>query len=769
MLATSGRKWFLAALMVLATAAGAGAATKISYVSPQISPSSPGSTNSVTTQIKNTSKQAKTVRVITSVPGYGGIKCQTPVWLPAQSRFRWAFPIMIPPVRVHKFRSIPITAAIGGQRTSKRGNQFLQLQMMRTAALEGERSSGVTNVALAMRRQMGLPKVMTYLTIRNFPLTVSPLLSIQCIYVGSIKSRLTGPQVQTLRDWVIGGGRLWIDLGHATSRQLARKVLGRKYDLAYVQTIRSARYSYDVHGRNREVRLPHGEPMRCYFAGHAKVIVKTLHWPVVVRYRMGRGQVWLSTMHWRGLVAANGKAMSELWPATRSFFAPNPPSIVAASALNMAANSIGYRVASRQSIVLILGVLILVVAVGGWALGRRGRGGLLGALAIGAAFIASGALFAFGQLERGPVPQSESAIQIAALAANRSFIQGQAALFAPQQTSESAHVAGATITRWNKFLDAQRNCRFDYSSSQDAITVRHLTIPSGKVVDVVYKSFQNDVAAPVVATVGVNQNGFVGSIVSKYDLKHPIIAGPSGILGLKTAARKKGQFTFTAGAGQVLPAGQYMSGVLLTRKNQREESLTAAELQAHPVNSPELLAWSREVPPAWRISKAKLHLCSTLVVLPLHPHLPAAGQAVDIPWPMMRLQIVRGPHGQMSAPVYNYDRHKWIAHMTISGRVYMDFSVPRVLRNMVATRVHVAFALAAPGRAVSLAIRNGSTWTPVARLSGGQGVIDKSLPLTPGEYHHGRVMLRLHVGFPRQPSSSWHFLYGRVSIRGKAE
>ncbi len=769
MLATSSRKWLLAALIVLATTAIAGAATKISYVSPQISPASPGSTNSVTTQIQNTSKQAKTVRIITSVPGYGGVKCQTPVWLPAESRFRWAFPIMIPPVRVQKFRSIPIAAAVGGQRVTKSGNQFLQMQLMRTAALEGKRSSGVTNVALAMRRQMGLPKVMTYLTIRNFPLTVSSLLSIQCMYAGSIKSQLTGPQIQTLRDWVIGGGRLWIDLGHATGRQLARKILGRKYDLAYVQTIRSAKYSYDVHGRNRVVRLPHSQPMRCYFPGNSEVIVKTHHWPVVVRYRMGRGQVWLSTMHWRGLIAVNGKAMSELWPATRSFFAPNPVSIVSASALSMAANSIGYRVASRQSIVLILGVLILVVAIGGWALGRRGMGGLLGALAIGAAFIASGALFAFGQLERGPVPQSESAIQIAALAANRSFVEGQAALFAPQQITESAHVAGATITRWNKFLNGQRNCHFDYSSNQNAITVRHLTIPSGKVVDVVYKSFQDNAAASVVATVGVNQSGFVGSIASKYDLKHPIIAGPSGILGLKIGGRKKGQFTFTAGSGQVLPAGQYMSGVLLTRKNQREESLTAAELQAHPVDSPELLAWSRDVPPAWRIAKAKLHLCSTLVVLPLRPHLPPTGQAVDIPWPMMRLQIVRGPRGQMSAPVYNFDRHKWIAHMTISGRVYMKFSVPRALRDMRATLVHVAFAVAAPGRTVSLAIRHGSTWTPVARLAGGQGVIDKSLRLAPGEYHHGRIMLRLHVGFPKQPSSSWHFVYGRVSISGKAE
>jgi len=145
------------------------------------------------------------------------------------------------------------------------------------------------------------------------------------------------------------------------------------------------------------------------------------------------------------------------------------------------------------------------------------------------------------------------------------------------------------------------------------------------------------------------------------------------------------------------------------------------------------------------------------------------GHAVDIPWPMVRLQIVRGPGGQMSAPVYNLNRHRWIAHMTISGHVYMQFSVPRVLQNIHATRAHISFSVAAPGRLVSLAIRDGHSWVPVVTLSGGRGIIDKSLRLAPGQYHQGHILLRMKVGMPAVPDASWHFVYGRVSIHGKAE
>jgi len=769
MLVIRRRVWCIAALIMVTMTAGAHAATKIGYVAPQISPAAPGSTNSVAVELKNPASQSKTVHVITGVPGNGGVKCQTPVWLPAKSRLRWAVPIMIPPVRTGKFSSLPIAASIAGQSGQKRGNQFLQVLAQLTAVVEGQRSTGVTKVALAMRRQMGLSKVMTFLTTRNFPLTVSALPSIQCMYFGTFTSNLSMPQVEALRDWVLGGGRLWIDLGHATGRQMAREVLGRQYDLAYVQTIRNATYHYMVDGHLNIVRLPQSEPLRCYFSNNAKTIIKTGNWPVVMRFRIGNGQVWLCAMHWRGLINAKGSAMAELWPATREFFSLDHKSAVAKPALDMAANAIGYRVAGRQSIILIFGVMILVVAVGGWALGRKGKGGLLAGLALGTAFAASGVLFAFGQLERGPVPLSESAIQIASFSSNRCFIKGQAAIFAPRQTSESAQIYGAAITRWNKFFDAQRDCRFDYSAMQTSIKVRHLTIPSGKVVDVVYHSYQNTLAAPIAAAVVANADGFAGAIKSKYALQHFVIAGPSGILGLKITAHNYDTVAFTAGAGQILPAGQYMPGVLLTRKNQREEMLVAAQLQTHPVHSLELLSWSRNFPPAWSITKAKLRLCSTLVVLPIQPRLPAAGHAVLIPWSMVRMQIVRGPHGQMSAPVYNFERHRWISHLTISGHVFMKFSVPRSLRSINVAMVHLAFAVAAPGRTVSLAIRNGKSWVPVAVEAGGTGTINKSLPVIPGEYHHGHILLRLTVGFPTQAGVGWHFVYGRVLIRGKAE
>ena len=769
MLANGWRNWLLAAFIGLAAAADAGAATKISFVSPQISPAAPGSTDSVLVEIDNPASHGRSFHLLTGVPGYGGIKSRFSVWLPARSRLRWTFPIMLPPVKPQKFSAMPISAAIEGQPHAVRGNQFIQHQRMQTAVVEGARISGVADIAMAMRRQMGLSKMITDMPVGNVPLAAPSLLSIRCMYVGYNKTQLSGTQVQALRDWVLAGGRLWIDLGKSSDRQLAMALLGKKYDLAYVQTIRSAEYSFLVHGQHRVLKLAHSRTLRCYFPGNSRVIVAADHWPMVMRYSLGRGQVWLNALNWRAVVTPQGKAISELWPATRDFLSSGSAPKVSNYALHMAANAIGYRVADRQSVMLVFGVLIALVAVGGWTLSRRGKGGLLGGFALAAALLASGALYALGRMERGPVPQSESAVQTAVIAGNQCFIHGHAAIFAPHQTAVSAHVIAPSLTDWNRLLNSQSNCQFDYSPNQSSITVRHLTIPSGKVVDIAYKTFLHTAAPDLAVHAEVNGNGFAGNLVSKFRIDHAIIAGPSGVMALQLGATHKNQSSFTSGTAQILPAGQYMTGVLLSRNDQRQEALIAAWLAQNPAREPELMAWSSEIPPAWNLTKTQLHICHTLIVIPFSPRLPSPGHRVFIPWTMVRLQIVRGPGGQMSAPVYNIDRHRWIKNMTISGRVYMKYSIPLFLRHIDAMEAHLDFGITAPGRQVSLAVRDGNTWVPVVTVTSGRAVIHQTLQLKPGEFRNGHLLLRLHVGYPRQPGLNWHFAYGRVSVGGRAE
>jgi hypothetical protein len=769
MIAGSTRIRLFAAFITSAVVSNAGAATTITYISPQIAPAAPGSTNAAIVEIQNSSSHGRTVHLLTGVPGYGGIKSRFRVWVPPKSSLRWTYPIMLPSLKLQKFSAIPISASISGGGEAVRGNQFIQNQRMRTAVVEGRHPNGIADIAAAMRRQMGLSKEMTYLTVNRFPLTAPPLLSIKRMYIGSAKSQMSGPQVQALRDWVLAGGRLWMNLDNATDRHLAQAVLGGRYDLAYVQTIRSAGYSYTVRARPRIVKMARSRTLRCYFPGRSQVVVSADGWPMVMRYSLGRGQVWLNAMNWHALLTPRGTAISELWPATRDFFAAPARSRVPALALQMAANAIGYRVASRESVLLVFAGLLALVAIGGWVMGRQGKGGLVGAFALAAAIVASGTLYALGRIERGPVPESESTVQLAVSSGKHSYITGQAALFAPEQINTSAHVSAPGLTRWNRFLNSQRNCRFDYSPNQAFIHVRHLIIPSGKVVDVRYAAFRRTATPQLAVQAVITRSGFAGRLLSKYHIDHAILGGPGGLMALQFSRVSGNQSFFTSGDGQILPAGQYMSGVLLSRSDQREEALTAALLAAHPAHQPELLVWSGTMPAAWSLSKTQLRLCDTLIVLPFLPRLPAAGHSVLIPWPMVRLRIVRGPQGQMSAPVYNFDRRRWIAHMTISGRVYMDYSVPVGLRHIDATQAHLEFDIAAPGRRVSLAVHRGSGWVPVRTLTGGRGVINQMFHLQPGEFSNGHLLLRLHVGFPKQPSTSWHFVYGRVSFRGRAE
>lgn len=761
--------WFLAVILVLAASGSVWAAAKLSYVSPQITPVMPGGTSSVVVELKNPNSGGKAVTLSTGVPGHGGIESRFRVWVPSESVLRWFFPIMLPPSTHHKFTSIPISASLSGTRHRVHGSQFIQSQRMQTAVIEGSRSSGVTDLAIAMRRQIGLPKIMTYISVMNFPVTAPTLLGIKRIFVGTGNSCLSGAQADALRYWIIAGGRVWIDLDKASNRQLARTLLGENYDLAYVQTIRTASYSYEMHGRLRVIKTSRSRKLRCYFPGNSHVVVSAGGWPLVMRYSLGRGQVWLDAVDRRALLTPQGRAIPELWPATREFYAAKSVSQVPRYALRMAANAIGYRVVSRRSVMLIFGLLIGFVAVGGWILSRLGKGGMLGVFALAVALIASGTLYALGRFERGPVPESESAVQVAMVLRNDCMISGEAAIFTPRQTIVSARISAPTYTYWNRFINSQQDCRFDYSPDQSSVNVRNLTIPSGKVVNVLYKTFQRTVQPDLVVHAAVNQDGFSGNLESKYHIEHAVIAGPSGVMALQLGSVKSGRSSFTSGTGQILPAGQYMSGVLLSRSDRHQEALTAALLAAYPAHQPELLAWSDDIPTAWRVAKTKLHLCNTLMVSPFTPRLPPTGTALAIPWAMVRMQIVRGPKGQMSAPVYNFNLHRWMADTTISGRVYMKYSVPRLLRRIKATYAHLEFGITAPGRKVSLALYDRGVWKSIATVTVAGAAINQRFEFKPGEFRNGHLLLRLHVGFSQQPNSSWHFAYGRVSIHGLAE
>ena len=767
--AMSRPNWFFAVILFLAASGSVWATAKLSYISPQITPVMPGGTSSVVVELKNPNSGGKTLSLSTGVPGHSGIKTRFRVWVPPESSLRWFFPIMLPPAKHHRLTSIPISASLSGTRQGTQSSQFIQHQRMQTAVIEGNRSSGVIDLAIAMRRQIGLPKVMTYISVMNFPVTAPTLLGIKRIFVGTGNSWLSGAQVDALRDWIIAGGRVWIDLAKASNRQLARTLLGGNYDLAYVETIRSASYPYRIHGHPRIIKTSRSRKLRCYFPGNSHVVVSAGGWPLVMRYSLGRGQVWLDAVDRRALLTPQGRAIPELWPATREFFAAKSVSQVPRYALRMAANAIGYRVISRRSVMLIFGLLIGFVAVGGWILSRRGKGGMLGVFALAVALIASGTLYVLGRLERGPVPESESAVQVATVLSNDCMISGEAAIFTPRQMTVSARISAPTYTYWNRFINSQRDCRFDYSPDQSSTNVRNLTIPSGKVVNVLYETFQHTAQPDLLVHAAVNQDGFSGNFESKYPIEHAVIAGPSGVMALQLGSANAGRSSFTSGTDQILPAGQYMSGVLLSRSDQRQEKLTAALLAANPAHRPELLAWSDDIPPAWNVTKTKLHLCNTLMVLPFTPQLPPTGTAIAVPWPMVRMQIVRGPKGQMSAPVYNFDLHRWMADTTISGPVYMKYSVPRLLRHIKATYAHLEFGITAPGRKVSLALYDRGVWISIATVTAARAVFNQTFELKPGEFRNGHLLLRLNVGFSKQPNSSWHFAYGRVSIHGLAE
>ena len=752
----------------LATPALLPAATKIGYVSPVVSPSTPGSVNGLRVQFRNDSPQAGGGIISISVPGHTAIRNTSPLWVPAHSRFRWEYPFAIPGKLGQKPRSLPVTAMLPNTpsaRNGTTGNLFIQRQAMRTAVVLSAQDTTGGRFAAAMRHELGLSPAMTFMTIHNFPITAPPLLNIRIIFAATRRSGLNTLQTNALRDWVIAGGRLWINLSHPASRKLAKAILGRTDKLTYIENLRSAHITYKANGLSQIIHLKRSRIQRCYLSGNAAVIETANGWPAVMRYRLGKGQVWLCALADRALITKRGKARAALWVSTRKLFSAPLASKVPGLALHMAAAAIGYRIAGRGSVMVVLGLLILAVLFGGWILARRGAGGLLGIWALCAALGASGVLFALGRMERGPVPQSASAVQVATFHGGQAYVSGQLALFGPRQIAIHAAVHATTASTWGHFLNSQPHCTFAHQSASAPTKVSGLIVPSGKVVHLAYHSFISDAHRHTFAQGVVNAHGIQGDFAAPAPLYHVVIAGPSGIIAARAGSR--GQWT--AGAGQILPPGQFMTGSLLTRNNEREGAMMAAELSAHPAHGVELMAWSREIPAIWQVNESKLRLCNTLVIAPVALRLPAAGRPVNILWPLVQMRVSRGTHGQMSAPVYDVTTHRWLPQSTVSGNVFFQVSVPASLKNIDATQAHLFLHLTAPDRQVRVSLRDGARWTTIAVMKPGTHRRSVRFDLTPGEFHDATLLVRLHVGYPSQPGESWHFASFRMSIQGKAE
>jgi hypothetical protein len=306
------------------------------------------------------------------------------------------------------------------------------------------------------------------------------------------------------------------------------------------------------------------------------------------------------------------------------------------------AEEVGYAVVGPRTVALVFGGFLLAALGLGLGLRRTRRPELLGWLTPAAALAAGGAFLALGESSRRAAPPTVGALQVveAVPGADEAPVRGQLAVYRPESgPAEAGAERGGTFEL--DFSGTEGRARRLVRTGPRSWHWENVALPAG----VRFAPFRYVAPAgtPLAAVAGFGPGGLEGTLTSGP------FRGPADALlvtpgGRNLAVRLGPDGRFTAGARDVLPAGQFLAGAVLSDRQQRRQELYRALLGGPgvPTAGPTLLAWAEPVDMHFRLAPGARRVGSALLVVPLRLRWPPPGTDVTIPAPLVACRRVVG-------------------------------------------------------------------------------------------------------------------------------
>jgi hypothetical protein len=508
-------------------------------------------------------------------------------------------------------------------------------------------------LARAFRAARGLSETVTAVIDRLLPPTPGALAGIDQFVLAGNRLAADPLGARTLREWVQGGGALWVLLDRVEPATVAA-VLGD--DLGFGVADRTSVTTVRLAGRDGRA-----EPARSFDhpvafvrvvpAAADTVLVEADGWPAAFARPLGRGKVVFTTLGERAwhrprlAPRARNRPGDEPspYPDYPDLPVPLPPLERVALELYpegeaetfrpdglapLVTAEVGYQVIGREAAAVILGGCVLGAA--GVAAGLRGgrRPELAGWVGPAAAVGAAGLLVVLGTESRQAVPPTAAwaAIVDVAPGAGEGAAAGLFAVYRPDSGEvRLGSVRGGEVDLDTAGVENQTRRRI-----QTDIGVWHwedFALPAGLRVG----PFRATVpTGEVAATARFGPDGVSGRLdrgsfthpsvpLDDAPFSHPadaVIRTPAGEpVGVRLA--EDGAFT----AGEVLPPGQYLTGGVLSDLQQRRQEVYR-KLLARPVarrldGRDLLFVWGRPYEPPFTAGERARTVGHYLLVVPL--------------------------------------------------------------------------------------------------------------------------------------------------------
>jgi hypothetical protein len=522
--------------------------------------------------------------------------------------------------------------------------------------------------------------------------------------------------VRALREWIEGGGHALVMLDRVRPETLTA-LLGAAVDFQVVDRVHLTEVKVET--RPAEGRTP--EPwaerydrpvdfVRVLLPPPERATHTVNGWPAWFLRRVGRGKVLFTTLGPRAWYRPRKQNDPRSpYPSYPDLPVGTPPLNDAATELlpdndlfhldslrALASDEIGYSVVSRGTVALIFSASLAAALAAGVVLARSRRRDMIGWLGPAGALAAATALAVLGASSRQAVPATVAVAQVieAVPGAEEAPVRGMLAVYRPDSGPvEIGSRQGGRLELDMTGLEGQ--IRRFRTTDLDSWRWDNVSLPAG----VHYASFlyTAPTAGPIEAVARFGPEGVEGRLTAAglHGMADAILAAPGG---RNLAVHLGPDGALTAGAADVLPAGQFLAGAVLSDRQQRRQQVYRDFLQ-RPATSrseggPRLLAWADALDMRLEPSPAARTVGSALVSVPLRLGRPAPGAPVVIPGPLVPYQrIFEG------APV------KPTMESSAAAEMQLRFQVPVAALPLHIEHARLTAKIEAPSRRVVVAGR----------------------------------------------------------------
>lgn len=697
-------------------------------------------------EVSVTNRSEMPAKVLSSLffPGDPNQQYGRELWMPPRSRrFAW-YPVYVPPDIPEGAGFLEFKALVLDRTDEK--ERLLQSptgEMLRDGLLPIDRDGGITgwigeddpppdespppnvgDMIVAARVGTGLTRKVVALRGHALPADADSLQGIEHLVISGDRPLYDAAGLEAIAEWVRRGGRLWIVLTDVPP-SLVERLLGEDCRIQTVDRvgltevrIEASRASDGSDPAPREFEKP-VEMVRVLAEG-VEVTHTVDGWPAAFWQKLGRGEVLFTALAPAGWVRPSRPG--DRRPATPlgdAEWLPHDPLLRSAERLTgrpegrlpsvddwepLLEEQIGYRVVGRGTVAGVLGLSCAALAVAAVWFGRGGRLERLGWAAPLASLASAGALVAVGVQNTGSVASSVAEGELIETSPGTSVarVSGLAMLFNREQGEVELGGRGSVLfPDMTGFTGETRRLVW---TDWDRWHWENLALPRGVRVAPFQRSIKLE--SPVFASGEFGPGGFTGQISGPMrDGSDLVLATPPGGA---LAPEQTTDGRFSAGQGEVLAPGEFVSESLLSDVQRRRQDLYRRLLGAGRGSAfrdrPTLFAWVTPPDLGFVYPEGSEKVGEALAAIPLEVRRTRPGTRVTIPSPFIDPQPAPGVTGSPPSPLFDRRSGEPVEHAD-SIEAWVRFQLPKEVVPLDLDRAKLSLTVSGAARSLEVLCR----------------------------------------------------------------